>query len=187
METSTMKRIVLKYGLASGAVVVTLMAVSLTLNMTGRLDFEGSEILGYSTMVLAFLLVFFGIRAYREETGGGAIGFGKAFKVGLLITLVTCAVYVLTWEIVQYGFYPNFIEDYQAHALAQMRAAGEAEAAIAAAQEEMKQFAELYKNPLVNIGFTFLEIFPVGLVMTLVSAGILRRKPQPLVAEATAS
>jgi hypothetical protein len=187
METSTLKRIVLKYGLASGAVVVTLMAVSLTLTMSGRLDFQGSELVGYSTMVLAFLLVFFGVRAYREETGGGAIGFGTAFKVGFLITLVTCAVYVLTWEIVYYGFYPNFLDDYQAHAVAQMRAAGEAEAAIEAAQREMAQFAEMYKNPLVNIGFTFLEIFPVGLVMTLVSAGILRRKPAPMVAHATAS
>ena len=182
-----MKRIVLKYGLASGAVVVTLMAVSLTLTMTGRLDFEGSELVGYSTMVLAFLLVFFGIRAYREETGGGAIGFGRAFSVGILITLVTCAVYVLVWEIIYYGFYPNFLDDYQTHAVARMRAAGEAEAAIAAAQAEMAQFAEMYKNPLVNIAFTFLEIFPVGLVMTLVSAAILRRKPAPIGAEATAS
>jgi hypothetical protein len=137
-------------------------------------------------MVLAFLLVFFGIRAYREETGGGAIRFGTAFKVGILITLVTCGVYVLCWEIIYYGFYPNFLEDYQARALAQMRAAGEAEAAIEAARQEMAHFAELYKNPLVNIGVTFLEIFPVGLVMTLVSAGILRRKARPLT-EATAS
>lgn len=182
-----MKRIVLKYGLASGGVVVTLMAVSLVLTMTGRLDFEGSEVVGYSTMVLAFLLVFFGIRAYREETGGGAIGFGTAFKVGILITLVTCAVYVLVWEIVYYGFYPNFLEEYQAHAVARMRAAGEAEAAIAAAQAEMAQFAELYANPLVNMAFTFLEIFPVGLVMTLVSAGILRRKTPSLGAAAIAS
>ena len=182
-----MKHIILKYGLASGAVIVVAMAVGLSLHMSGRLDFEGSELLGYSTMVLAFLLVFFGIRAYREETGGGAIGFGTAFKVGLLITLVACAVYVLSWEIIYYGFYPNFLEDYQARALAQMRAAGEAESAIAAAQQEMAHFAELYKNPLVNMGVTFLEIFPVGLVMTLVSAGILRRKATPLVAEATAS
>ena len=182
-----MKRIVLKYGLASGALVATLMSASVGMYMSGRLESGGSELLGYSTMVLAFLLVFFGIRAYREETGGGAIGFGRAFKVGILITLVTCAVYVLVWQIVYYGFFPNFMDDYQARALAQMRAAGEAEAAIAATQQEMAQFAELYANPLVNIGITFLEIFPVGLVMTLVSAGILRRKPTPVTAEATAT
>lgn len=180
-----MKRIVLKYGLASGAVVGTLMTAAIALHSS--LGLEGSELLGYSTMVLAFLLVFFGIRAYREETGHGAIRFGTAFKVGFLITLVTCAVYVLTWQIVYYGFYPNYIEDYQVRALAQMRAAGEAEAAIAAAQQEMAEFAELYKNPLVNIGVTFLEIFPVGLVMTLVSAAILRRKAAPIVAEAAAT
>ncbi|HET6583926.1 MAG TPA: DUF4199 domain-containing protein, partial [Nannocystaceae bacterium] len=165
-----------------------LMSTGVILNMGGRLDSGATELLGYSTMVLAFLLVFFGIRAYREETGGGAIGFGTAFKVGILITLVTCAVYVLCWEIIYYGFYPDFLADYQARALAQMRAAGEAEAAIEAAQREMAHFAELYANPLVNIGVTFLEIFPVGVVMTLVSAGILRRKaPHVTATEATAS
>jgi hypothetical protein len=182
-----MKRIVLKYGLLSGAIVVALMAVSMSLFMTGHLEFGGSEVLGYSTMVLAFLLVFFGIRAYREETGRGAIGFGTAFRVGILITLVTCAIYVGVWEVVYYGFYPDFLVDYQAFTLEKMRAAGETEAAIATAQQELQEFAEMYRNPLVNIGFTFMEIFPVGLIMTTVSAAILRRKPQALVAEPAAS
>ena len=90
-----MKRIVLKYGLISGAILASMTAVLLPLCMTGVMDFAVNEVIGYCAMVLAFLLVFFGIRTYRHDVGGGAITFGRAFGVGILITLVTCGVYVL--------------------------------------------------------------------------------------------
>ncbi len=128
-------------------------------------------------MVLSFLLVFFGVRPYRDTVAAGTISFGKAFQVGLLISLVTCAMYVIAWEIVYFNFVPDFLDQYSAHSLAKMRAAGESEAAIQAATEEMAQFAKLYANPLFNVGITFMEVFPVGLIMTLISAAILRRKP----------
>ena len=109
----------------------------LPLCMNGTIDFKYSEIVGYSTMVLAFLAVFFGIRTYREKNGGGAITFGKAFKVGILITLVTCAVYVIAWEIVYWGFFPDFGDKFAAYTLEKMRADGASAAAIAKAQQKM--------------------------------------------------
>ena len=78
------------------------------------INFDHSEILGYSAMVLSFLLVFFGIRSYRDNVAGGAIGFGKAFQVGILITLVTCAMYVIAWEITYFNFFPDFLDQYNA-------------------------------------------------------------------------
>jgi hypothetical protein len=173
-----MKSIVLKHGLISGAILVVMFAVTLPLCLKGIIDFDRSEVLGYASMVLAFLLVFFGVRSYREELGG-AISFGKAFQVGILITLVTCAIYVICWEIVYWGFLPDFLDQYNAHALAKLRAAGATEAAIREAQAKMASFAKLYANPLFNVGVTFLEVFPVGLIVTLVSAAILRRKRAP--------
>ena len=174
-----MKRIVWRYGLASGAVLAVMTAVMVPLCMNGVIDFSVSEVVGYSSMVVAFLVVFFGIKAYRDEVAGGAIGFGKAVGVGLLMTLITCAVYVIGWEIVYYGFFPDFMEQYSTLKLQRMEAAGETAAAIEAARAEMAKFAELYKNPLVNVAITFLEVFPVGLVVTLVSAAILRRRTPP--------
>lgn len=171
-----MKRIVLKFGLIAGAIVGAMIVITIPLYQRGVLGFEHGELIGFSSMVLAFLLVFFGIRSYREEVRGGTIGFWRAVGVGLLITLVACTVYVLTWQVVYFGFFPDFLDQYNAHALARMRAKGETAAAIAAAQAQMTRFAELYKNPLVNVGVTYLEIFPVGLVVTLVSAAILRRR-----------
>jgi len=171
-----MKNTVIKFGLISGAILAGLSAVTMPLCLNGTIDFDHQEILGYSSMVLAFMMVFFGIRSYRENQGGGAITFGRAFKVGILISLVTCAVYVISWEIVYYNFLPNFFETYSTHVIDKMRAKGETAEAIATMQKQMATWGELYKNPLINVAMTFMEVFPVGLVVTLVSAAILRKK-----------
>ena len=169
-----MKRIVLISGCIAGGIVALAMAVTMPFIHSGNL--RHSEILGYSTMVLAFVMVFVGIRTYRENVGGGAITFGKGFQVGILITLIACAFYVATWEILYWGFMPDFGDKYAAAFLQQMQAAGASAAAIAAKQRKLADFQRLYKNPLYNIGMTFLEIFPVGLLITLISAAILRRR-----------
>lgn len=173
-----MKRIVLRYGLASGAILLAIAGVMLPLCLNGIIGFDQGELVGFSTMILAFLMVFFGIRSYRDSVGAGAIGFGKAFQVGILITLITCAVYVVTWEIAYFNFFPDFLDQYSAHTLEKMRAAGESEAAIREEAAKMADLAKVYDNVFINSGITFLEIFPVGLIVTLVSAAILRRKPR---------
>jgi hypothetical protein len=179
MEETALKKIVLTFGLISGAIVAALMAITVPLCMNGHVGFDKSEIIGYSSMVLAFLMVFFGIRSYRDNVGGGRITFGKAFQVGILITLISCVVYVVTWEIVYFNFIPGFVDSYAAHTLQKMREHGDSAAAIAEKVKEMAQFKKLYANPFYNVGMTFMEIFPVGLIMTLVSAGILRRRVAP--------
>lgn len=174
-----MKRQVLTFGLLCGAILGGMTAVMVPLCMNGTMSFDNAEVFGYTVQVLAFLLVFFAVRSYRENPGGGTITFGKAFQVGILATLVACAVYVISWEIVYYNFIPDFGDKYAAHVLAKMKAKGESAQAIEAATKKMAAFKEMYKNPLVNAGMTFLEVFPVGLLVTLVSAAILRRKNPP--------
>ena len=172
-----MRKIVLRFGLASGCILVAMASITMPLCLNGTLDFDNSEVLGYSSMVLSFLLVFFGIRSYRDTVTGGTIGFGRAFQVGILITLVTCAMYVLAWEIAYFNFFPDFLDKYSAHVLAKMHATGESEAAIQKTTAQMAMLAKHYDNPLFNSAITFMEVFPDGLVMTLLSAAILRRKP----------
>lgn len=94
-----MKRVVWKYGLIAGAILAVMLVITMPLYSSGKIEIEGSEIYGYSGMILAFLMVFFGIRAYREENPGQDLSFRTALKVGLLITLVASLVYVITWEI----------------------------------------------------------------------------------------
>lgn len=172
-----MRKIVLRYGLWSGLVMALMVSIMMPLCMSGKIPMENSELLGFSSMVLAFLLVFFGIRSYRETVGNGVIGFGKAFQVGILITLVTCAMYVIAWEITYFNFMPDFFEKYSAFVLEKMKASGKSPAEIQKKTEQMATMAKYYPNIFFNSAVTFLEIFPVGLIVTLVSAAILRRKP----------
>lgn len=169
-----MKRIVITFGLISGALLSGMMLVSTA--FIDRIGFDTAEIVGYTTMVLAFIMVFFGIRSYRDTVLDGTIGFGRAFQVGILITLISCVCYVATWQVVHYKMAPDFVEKYTAHVLERAKASGATEQQLAAQRAQMAKFVELYKNPLVSVAITFVEPLPVGLVITIVSAGILRRK-----------
>ena len=168
-----MRKIVLTFGLIAGGILSAMML--LTLPFMEQIGFDKGAIIGYTTMVLAFLLIYFGVRSYRDATGG-AITFGRAFLVGLAITAVASACYVATWEVIYYKLTPDFVEKYAAHSLEKARAAGKSAEEIATLTSQLDRYGEMYQNPLVNIAITFLEPLPVGLVMTLVAAGVLRRR-----------
>ena len=170
-----MKRTVLIFGLISGVVSSVMMFLSVSLIHRGTINFDNGEVIGYTAIFLSFLLVFFGIRSYREHNGG-AITFGRAFAVGILITLISCVFYVVSWEIIYFNLMPDFSDKYAAHAIAKARAKGADEAKLAAIRNEMAQMKKIYDNPLANAAVTLIEPFPVGLIVTLVSAGILRRR-----------
>jgi Protein of unknown function (DUF4199) len=169
-----MKKIVLTFGLIAGAMLSAMMLM--TLPFLDRIGFDKGEIIGYTTMVLAFLMVYFGVRSYRDNVAGGSIKFGRAFLVGLLITAVATVCYVVTWEVIYYKVAPDFGDKYAAYAIEKAKKSGASDAQITVLTKEMTEFKEMYKNPLVNIAFTLLEPLPVGLVFTLVSAGVLSRK-----------
>jgi len=149
-----------------------------TVPFADKIGFDKGAVVGYTTMVLSFLLVFFGIRSYRDNVGNGQITFLKGFAVGLSITLISCICYVVTWEILYYNFMPDFLDKYGAHLVEKLKASGANAAAIQTQVDQLKQYKLMYKNPLLVAAMTFIEPFPVGLVITLISAGVLRRKPQ---------
>ena len=179
-----MKRTVLVFGILSGVVSSAMMFLTLPLINRGTINFDNGEVIGYTAIFLSFLLVFFGIRSYRESHGG-TITFGRAFAVGILITLISSLFYVASWEVLYYNFMPDFTEKYSQHMVAKMRASGASDAAILARQKQMDQMKKMYDNPLNNAAITLIEPFPVGLIVTLVSAGILRRR-RPAVASVPA-
>jgi hypothetical protein len=176
-----MKKTVLTFGLISGAVISLLML--LTLPFHDAIGFETAGlIVGYATMVLAFLLIYFGVRSYRDNVAGGTVSFGRAFAVGALIGLLSSLCYVATWEVVYFKFAPDFMDKYSAHEIEKARASGESEAAIAKRTEEMAKFNEMYKNPAFNAAVTLVEPLPVALLVALVSAGVLSRRRRSAVA-----
>lgn len=172
-----MKKIVLTFGLISGVMISVLMDGSLLLaSKTGS---GHSMTLGYTMMVASFLLVYFGIRSYRDNVLNGQISFGRAFACGVLITAVTCACYVLTWEIVYLSFMPHFMDGYFAAQVHHVQTSGLDAATTAAKVAAIRHSQQLYQNPFVNMAYTLIEPLPVGVVLTLVSAALLRRK-EPL-------
>lgn len=172
-----MRKIVLTFGLIAGAILSVMMLISMS--FVDQIGMEKGEVIGYTTMVLAFLMVFFGVRTYRDQVAGGAVTFGRAFKVGLFITLVACVCYVVTWQLIYYKLAPDFADRYAAYAVDKERESGASEAEIARKTEEMARFRDLYRNPLVNAAITLIEPLPVGLVFTLLTAGVLSRKKHP--------
>jgi hypothetical protein len=173
-----MKKTVLTFGLISGFIISVLMGGSLVFaDKTGS---SHSMVLGYTIMVASFLLIYFGIRSYRDNTLPGEISFGRAFACGILITLITTVCYVVMWEVLYFNFMPHFMDSYFAAQIHRVQSAGLDSASTAAQVAAIQHSQQLYQNPLINIAYTVMEPLPVGLVITLISAAILSRKrPTP--------
>lgn len=170
-----MNKTVLTFGLISGAILSSVMII--TLPFQDDIGYDRGMVIGYTTMVLAFLMIFFGVRSYRDSVGGGTISFGRAFVVGSLITVIASACYVATWEVIYFKVSPDdHMKKYSAYVIEKAKASGASQAALDKKAEEMRKFSVMYENPIINSAYTFLEPLPVGLVIALVSAGILRRR-----------
>ena len=173
-----MKKTVLTFGLIAGLIISVLMDSSLLL--ADKIGSGHSMILGYTIMVASFLLIYFGIRSYRDNTLTGQISFGRAFACGILIALISSLCYVVMWEVLYFNFMPHFMDSYFAAQIHKLQSAGLDPATTAAQVAAIQHSQQLYQNPLVNMAYTIMEPLPVGLLITLISAVLLRRRaPTP--------
>jgi hypothetical protein len=171
-----MKKVVLQFGFISGGAMALFLVLTFVV-LWGPWLLDNGAIVGYAGMILAFSVIFVGVRSYRDKLGQGSITFGKGLQIGLLITVISSICYAVAWLIVYYNFIPDFYDLYSAHALEKMRHSGASEAAIQALTTEMAKFKTYYANPFINAAISFIEPFPVGVVVSLISAFILRKKP----------
>ena len=170
-----MKKNILVYGLISGCIVSALMAITVSMCYNSG-QFDSSILLGYASMIISFSMIFVAIKNYRDKYNGGIISFGKAFKIGLFITLITSTIYVIVWLIEERLFFPDFMEKYTAHEMTRLQSSGMSATELASQAKDLEQAKEWYKNPLLKILMTYAEIVPVGLVVTIISSLILKRK-----------
>jgi Protein of unknown function (DUF4199) len=175
-----MKKIVIVNGLIAGVIVSAMFFITMGLYHKNG-NYEGGMLIGYASMLLAFSLIFVAIKNYRDKYNAGIISFGKGFKIGLYITLIASTIYVIGWLIDYYCFIPDFAEKYAASMLDKLKAGGAAATEIAAKTKEMDSFITMYKNPVYVILFTYVEILPVGLLVALIAALILKRKAKAVV------
>lgn len=171
-----MKKIVITYGLIAGAIVAAFMAFG-TYYLSKNPDYEGSMILGYTGMLVAFSFVFLGVKNYRDKQNQGIISFGKALKIGALISLIASTIYVGVWLIEYYCLYPDFMEKYTDTMIKKLDTTTLTAAEIKAKTDEMLMYREMYKNPIWVILLTYAEVLlPIGLLVPFISAAILKKK-----------
>jgi len=164
-----MKKITLLFGLIIGAILSANMIVMVNMIYTNA-DVKGNDAVGYAAMVVMFSLIFFGVRNYRNNHLNGFITFGKAFRIGALIALVASTMYVVVWLLYYYLFVPDFMDVYADYVLEKCTKED-----LPARTAQMENMKELYKNPLFVILMTYAEVLPVGLIVTFISALVLKK------------
>jgi hypothetical protein len=176
-QKNTMKKIILTYGLIAGTILGIMFFITVPLHRNGTINFDNGMLVGYTTMVIALSLVFFGVKSYRDNYHGGTITFGQAFKVGGLIALIACVMYCLTWEIAYNTVSAGYMEAYGVYEQEKLKSNGASEAELQEAAKEFQKLLEVYDgNPFIRFAFTIMEILPVALVVSLISAALLKRK-----------
>ncbi|HTT98981.1 MAG TPA: DUF4199 domain-containing protein [Rhizomicrobium sp.] len=160
------------YGSLSGAIVILVLIVGL--QFQHQLHFIGTEWFGYLTMLVALTFIFVGVKRYRDVEKGGVIKFFTAFAVGLGIAVMASLIYMLVWEIYLAATHYTFMDNYIDGIIRARKAAGVTGAALAKQIAQLNEMRAEYANPLYRLPMTFLEIFPVGLIVALVSAALIR-------------
>jgi hypothetical protein len=174
-----MKKNVLVFGSIAGVIVSTFMFFSM-LYCSKHPDFEGgsSMVVGYASMLVAFSFIFVAIKNYRDKYNNGLVTFGKALKIGISVAVIASTFYVITWAL-EYNFLlPDFMEHYSQHMVDELVKSGATQQQINEQTAEMAGYSDMYKNPLLFALFTYMEILPVGLIVSLISALILKRNEQ---------
>ena len=165
----------LRYGAFSGAIVVAVIIAGIVLaDGPGLGHGFSSQVFGYLVMIVALSMIFLAIRDYRNKTLGGVIKFLPAFGLGLLVAAIAGVAYALGWEVYLAATNYVFMDNYVAQMIEAKRAAGVSGAELDAYIAQMDQMRVAYQNPLFRLPMTFVEIFPVGLIIALISAAILR-------------
>lgn len=174
-----MLRIMLIYGAIAGVVIIAVMTAGMLFSETG----SGSQLQGYLTMLVVLSLIFVGIKRYRDKDLGGVIKFLPALGLGVGIAAVAGVFYVISWEASLHLTDFAFVEGYKQSSIAAYEAKGLTGEALVEKVTELEAMMANYTNPLYRLPITFLEIFPVGLLVALVSAALLRN-PKVLPARA---
>lgn len=174
-----MKKVVITFGLLGGVIIASIVWMSSILVENGSIGFDRLEIVGYASMLVALSMVFFGIKSYRDNYSNGKITFWKGVQIGLLISFIAGVLYwggAMSYGLTHPGFDERFMQKFEDLKMGQLQQQGAAQDQIDKAKAEVEMMRSLFKNPTLFFLVCMMEILPVGIVVTLVSAGLLRRR-----------
>lgn len=173
LNTSDMKKIILRNGLLGASIIVPIMLISIILHQRYPEKVEWSMFVGFTGMFMAFIFVFVGTKQFRDKIKMGQLAFGEGLKIGMLIALLISTIYVVVWMFEYNFFFPNFGNEYADYIIKN----AEPEK-LAEVTKDANFIKEIYKNQLYIFFYTYIEILPIGIVFALISALILKRKVQ---------
>lgn len=171
-----MKKIIVLNGFIAGAIVSAMLWITQLIFRANNTSLDYGMLIGFSTMIISLSLIFVAIKSYRDQHQKGTITFGKAFQIGILIAVIASLMYATTWEIYFNTAGSDFVEWYTKAQIDKLVAENASEAELTDMKTSLEQLATIYQNPLMRFSMTLMEIFPVGLIITLISAGLLRKK-----------
>ena len=169
-----MKKVVITCGLIAGVIGIAFMAVGMCFfekNQTGT-----TEVIGYTSLLVSGSVIFVGIKMFRDKYNGGVVSFGKAFLIGLYITLIASTLYVVAWALEYKYIFPDFLDKYSAIMIAKTKASGASPGKMAAQLKQLAMYRDMYKNPVFFTLMSYAEFLPGGLVISLIAALILKKK-----------
>jgi len=179
-----MKKTVLVFGFILGGLITTMMIYG-TMQCCRNPEAKSNDVAGYAALIVAFSFIFIGIKNFRDKYNGGLISFGKAFRVGFFISLIASTIYMIVWLFNYYLFTPEFIDKYTQHVLYVARTDGASQLELEKKAAEMADLKQLYKNPLFVVLHSYIEVLPIGLVVSLISSLILKRVKRAAAPSAT--
>ena len=174
-----MTRIVLTFGLIGGLIIAALMWTTAALTERDAIKFESLQFAGYASMLIALTMVFFGIKSYRDNVGKGSITFWKGVQVGFLISLIASVLYwagAFSYGIVNPNFETHFIQKFTELKVNKPAEQGASKDQIEQGKAEVEMMENLFKNPVLFFLVCLMEMLPVGIVVTLISAALMRRR-----------
>ena len=174
-----MKNVIFRYGIISGLVIASLMLITTLITKataSKAASFEYGMIIGYTNMVLAFSVVYFAMKKYRDSHNNDKLSIREGLLIGLGVTTIATIFYSLMWLFVYYNIIPNFIDEYSAYALDKLMTSGAKEIEIEQHQKGMDSFREMYQTPFSIFLITLIEPLPVGVLVTVISTMFLRKK-----------
>ena len=174
-----MGKVAIRFGLFAGAVMIGLIFLEGALVERELFPIAWMEVTGYASMLIALSMVFFGIKSYRDNQGKGIVTFWKGVQIGVMISLIASVLYFVGGELynaVNPGFFPKIMERSIEQKTNDMKSKGAPEEEIATMKEDIAKFVTMFKNPLIRFAVFVMEMFPIGVIVTLISAALLRRR-----------
>ena len=169
-----MKKVVITCGLIAGVIGIAFMAIGMA--FFEKEQAGASEVIGYTSLLVSGSLIFVGIKMFRDKYNGGLVSFGKAFLVGLYITLIASTLYVVAWALEYKFIFPDFLDKYAAVMIARARASGASPEKMAAQLKQLATYRDMYQNPVFFTLITYAQFLPGGLIISLIAALILKKK-----------